>query len=142
MKKLIILFAILSISLSSCNSYKSFVKTFNIDWTSIQLRENMNFENAWGQVLDIVATKFEMEMISKEGTYARSAWNYTIASNGKYKKTYRTRVIFKFSPDKKVLKLKVEAQAGGEGKWINGYDANILKNIKSDVSGVVGRTAY
>lgn len=142
MKKIIFALAAISVVLISCSTYKSFVKTINVDWTSIQLRDGLEFEDAWNQALDIVATKFEMEMISKDGSYARSSWNYTIASNGKYAKTYRTRVIFKFSPDKTVLKLKVEAQSGGAGKWINGYDANILQNIKSDISGVIGRTAY
>jgi len=109
-------------------------------WSSIQIREDLTFDKAFNEVLDVCAKRFEMEMISKEGGYARTNWIYTWNDKGNYSKKYRTRVIFKFSADRTKVDLKTEAEFGGESKWIRGFDTRLLQTMKQDIMGVVGRT--
>ena len=81
-----------------------------------------------------------MEMISKEGGYARTGWIYTWNTKGIYTKKYRVRVIFKFSPDHSKVDIKTEAEILKGNNWITGYDTRLLNTIKTDIMGVVGRT--
>lgn len=79
-------------------------------------------------------------MISKDGGYGRTNWIYTWNTRGQYTSNYRTRVVFKFSADRKKVDIKAEAEFGGDPNWIRGFDTRLLSTIKSDISGVVGRT--
>jgi hypothetical protein len=56
------------------------------------------------------------------------------------RENYRVRVTAKFSPDHKLVEIKSEAEYGGAGDWISGYDTRLLETIKTDVMGKVGRT--
>lgn len=145
MKKTLSVFAfILAISLfQSCGSVKpsSFVKaTDGGTWSSIFVRENLSYDKAFNEVLDVCAKKFEMDMISKDGGYGRTQWIYTWNAKGKYTEKYRTRVIFKFSADRTMVDIKTEAEFGGEPNWIKGYDTRLLQTMKQDIMGVIGRT--
>jgi len=133
---------VISLLLLSCASApRSFVKaTGGGTWNSILLREDLSFEKAFNEVLDVCAKRFEMDMISKDGGYGRTNWIYTWNVNGQYTKNYRTRVIFKFSADRTKVDIKTEAEFGGEHNWIIGWDTRLLETIKQDVMGAVGRT--
>jgi len=117
----------------------SFVKTINTDWTTMPLKAGVTPEQAWINALDIIMGNYDMEMINKDAAYARSAWTYAANRSGVFQGPYRTRVIFRLSPNKDALLLKVEAQSGGEGQWISGYDVDILNNIKQDITAIIGR---
>ncbi len=104
------------------------------------IREELPYDQAFNEVLDVVARRFEMDMISKDGGYGRTNWCYTWNDRGKYMEKYRTRVIFKFSNDRKKVDIKTEAEFGGEPRWIRGFDTRLLSTIKQDISGAVGRT--
>lgn len=132
-----------SILLASCGMMKpsSFVRaTDGGTWSSIQIRDDLPYEKSWNEVLDVVAKRFEMDMISKEGGYARSQWIYTWNLKGKYTKKYRVRAIFKFSADRTKVDVKTEAEFGGDPRWIKGWDTRLLSTVKQDIMGVVGRT--
>lgn len=109
-------------------------------WSSIMIREDLTYDQAFNEVIDVVARRFEMDMISKDGGYGRTNWIYTWNTRGKYMRKYRTRVIFKFSSDRKKVDIKTEAEYGGEPRWKKGFDTRLLSTIKQDISGVVGRT--
>jgi len=109
------------------------------DWASIVLRDGLDYEKAFGEVLDICARRFEMDMISKESGYARSNWTYTWNTKGQYTQKYRARIIFKFSTDRTRVDIKAEAEFGGEENWIKGYDTRLLQTMKQDIQGAVGR---
>ena len=144
MKKVVIfLFIAIPFIISSCyvSSPATFVKATNVVWSSIQIRDNLDYDMAFGEVLDVVAKKFEMEMISKEGGYGRSAWIYTWNTDGVYNENYRVRVIFKFSSDHSKVDIKTDAEKKNGDYWYTGFDTRLLKTIKTDVMGVVGRTA-
>ena len=104
MKKiLLVAVGAMALLFSSCGAVKpsSFVKaTDGGTWTSILIREDLTYDKAFNEVLDVVSSRFEMDMISKEGGYARTNWIYTWNKAGKYTEKYRTRVIFKFSADR------------------------------------------
>ena len=139
MKK-IILILITIIGTVSCGSSSDFVKTSDVPWSTIQLRDNLSYDKAWNEAIDVIAARFEMDMISKEGGYARTGWTYTWNTKGNYTKNYRNRVIIKFSPDRTKIQVKTDAQSGTPGKWKNGFDSRLLVTIKQDIMGAIGRT--
>ena len=109
-------------------------------WSSIAIREDLSFDKAFNEVLDVCARRFEMDLISKDGGYGRTNWTYTWNDRGRYINYYRARVVFKFSADRTKVDIKTEAEFGGESRWIQGFDTRLLQKMKQDIMGVVGRT--
>ena len=139
---LIVIVAVLfSLIFTRCSSSpESFIKAYEPSWTSIEIRDNLNLELAWQQVVDVLAKKFELEMISKEGTYIRTSWIYTWWKVGQRTEDYRVRAIIKFSADGKNVDIKTEANYLDGDQWIVGFDNRLLETLKTDIMGVVGRT--
>ena len=128
-------------SLIGCASMPStFVVTYEPGWAAIAIKEGMKFENAWQEVLDVLAKKFELEMISRDGGYIRTAWIFTWWKVGERTENYRVRAIVKFSPDGRNVDIKTEANYLHSGQWMVGADTRLLETVKTDVMGVVGRT--
>jgi hypothetical protein len=152
MKKLAYIFMLMGLCVlfNSCGSRRgggrapsTFVRsTDGGTWSAILIRDDLSYDQAFNEVLDVMAKQFEMDMISKDGGYGRTQWSYTWNLNGTYTQKYRTRVIFKFSGDRKKVDIKTEAEFGGEPLWIKGYDTRLLSTIKQDVMGVVSRTTF
>lgn len=115
----------------------SFVETTEPGWASVEVRDGLAYDDAWVKCQDILARKFELAMSSRESGYARSNWLYTWT--GELTPAYRVRVTMKFSPDRKVLDLKSEAEYSGWNGWVAGTDTRLLETLKSDIMGVVGR---
>ncbi len=118
----------------------SFIQSYEPGWTSIEIRENLDAESAWSQVVDVLAKKFELEMISKDGGYVRTSWIYTWWKVGQRTENYRVRAIVKFSANGKNVDIKTEANYLDSDQWIVGFDDRLLETIKTDIMGVVGRT--
>ena len=118
----------------------SFVRVMEPTWATIEVRDGLSFEKAWQEVIDVLAKKFELEMISKDGGYIRSSWVYTWWKAGELTENYRVRTIIKFSPDHKVINIKTEANYLKGGEWLIGTDTRLLQTVKTDIMGVVGRT--
>lgn len=110
------------------------------NWNSILVRDDLPYDKAFGEVMDVIGRRFELDMISKEGGYLRTNWIYTWNKKGKYTNKYRTRVVIKFNADRSRIDIKTEAEFGGEPKWIKGFDTALLTQTKQDIMGVVGRT--
>jgi len=119
---------------------RSFVRVMEPTWATIELREDLGFEEAWKRAVDVLAKNFELEMISKDGGYIRTSWIYSWWKQGEITENYRVRAIVKFSPDQKQLDIKTEANYLKKGVWIVGTDTRLLQTIKTDIMGVVGRT--
>jgi len=109
-------------------------------WSSIEIRPDMSEDEAWKQVVDILAKRFELEMISKEGKYIRTSWMHTWWKLGELTENYRVRTVVKFSPNGKQVSIKTEAQYLEKHGWVTGTDTRLLKTVKMDIMGVVGRT--
>ncbi|MCK4856431.1 MAG: hypothetical protein KAT58_00520 [candidate division Zixibacteria bacterium] len=131
------------LSLISCaaNMPKTFVQAFEPGWASIELRQDVDREQAWQTVVDILARRFELEVISKDGMYVRTAWLYTWWKVGEVTDKYRVRAVVKFAPDMKTLDIKTEAHFLKDKQWLVGYDTRMLETIKTDIAGTLGRTA-
>lgn len=117
---------------------KTFVKTLEPTWASVELRNESAYEKAWTSVVDTLVKRFDIEVLSKEDGYIRTNWLYTWT--GELKENYRVRVTAKFSPDRSKVEVKSEAEYGGPGAWVAGYDTRLLETIKGDIMGTVGRT--
>jgi len=126
------------VCLSGCMVPETFVKTMEPTWASVELRTDVEYEKAWAAVVDTLVKKFDMEVLSKENGYIRTTWLYTWT--GRVMEDYRVRVTAKFSPDKQKCEIKSEAEYGGPGRWVMGYDSRLLSTIKTDVMGTIGRT--
>jgi hypothetical protein len=124
--------------LAGCSTPKTFVKTMEPAWASIEVRDDLSFTNAWNAVVDTLVKRFDMEILSQQDGYARTTWLYSWT--GKVNENYRVRVTAKFSPDHKVVEVKSEAEYGGPGNWVPGYDTRLLETIKTDLMGKIGRT--
>lgn len=116
---------------------KTFVKTYEPTWSSVELREDITYDEAWNEVVDTLVKDFEMEVISKRDGYIRTNWLYTWT--GEINKDYRVRVTCKFSPSHDKLETKSEAEYRGVRGWTRGYDTNLLSTLKSDIMGKIGR---
>ena len=110
------------------------------DWSSIMLRNDLSYEDAFGEIVDVIARKYELDMISKDGGYLRTNWIYTWDNRGGYIDNYRTRVIIKFTADRTRVDVKTEAEYRASGEWVRGFDTALLTQTKQDIMGVVGRT--
>jgi ribosomal protein S17E len=124
--------------LAGCATPKTFVKTMDSAWASVEVRDDLTYINAWNAVVDTLIKRFDMEILSQQDGYARTTWLYSWT--GKVSENYRVRVTTKFSPDHKVVEVKSEAEYGGPGNWVAGYDTRLLETIKTDIMGKVGRT--
>jgi hypothetical protein len=109
-------------------------------WTSIEVRDNLSFDQAWEEAVDLVARRFDLEMVSKDGGYVRTTWAYDWLTPGEESHDYRVRTVLKFSPDHKRLDLKSEAQYQDDGDWSIGTDSQLTRALRTDLMGVVGRT--
>ena len=146
MKRFIKLFAVAIIAvplMASCGAIAP--KTFQraVDggsWSSVMVRDGLSYDRAFGEVMDVIGRRFELDMISKDGGYLRTNWIYTWNSKGKYTEKYRTRIVIKFSSDRSRVDIKSEAEFGGEPHWIKGFDTALLTQTKQDIMGVVGTT--
>lgn len=135
-----VLLMVLALALVGCASVPvSFVMVPEPSWAGIELKAGLSYEDAWPQVVDVLARKFELEMISKEGGYLRTSWIYTWWT-GYVTANYRVRAVVKFSPDRKKVDIKTEANYLTRGRqWVVGTDTRLLKTVKMDIMGVVGR---
>ena len=137
MKK-VLLFVMLSIFFCGSISAKKTWKRGEAEWAKIQLNDKLSYDQAFGIVLELVSDKYEMEMISKDGGYMRSAWNQLRDRKGKKIKDQRCRITIKFNHDQTQLQVKTECQKLKKGDWEDGEDTALSKQIKDDIRGVLG----
>jgi hypothetical protein len=121
-----------------CSSPKTFVKTMEPTWASVEVRNDLPYTNAWNSVVDTLIKRFDVEILSQQDGYVRTTWLYSWT--GEVNENYRVRVTAKFSPDHAKVEVKSEAEFGGPGKWVAGYDTRLLETIKTDIMGQIGRT--
>ena len=127
------------LGLAGCASAPlSFVQITEPGWTAVEIRSELGYEQAWQQVVDVIARRLEPEMISKDGGYVRTKWSYTWT--GASLADYRVRAIIKFSPDHSHVSIRTDAQYGGAGERVPGTDTSLTSTLKTDLMGLVSRT--
>ena len=138
--KLNMIILLLTTLLVGCGGGPStFIQKYEPTWVSVEIRDDLSTEQAWKEVVDIVAKQFELEIISKDGLYLRTPWIYTWAKKGKLTENYRVRLIIKFSANGRRIDIRADAEKFDGEKWIVGYDKRLLETVKTDIMGVVGR---
>jgi len=116
----------------------TFTRTLEPTWAGIEVRADLGAENAWNSVVDLLARRFDLEVLSKDNGYIRTNWLYTWT--GVMSEDYRVRVTAKFSPDFNKLEVKSEAQFRDVGGWVLGTDEALLQTLKTDIMGSIGRS--
>jgi len=114
------------------------MQTSSPGWSAVEIRDEVDYERAWETVFGILARDFDIEYASKEDGYLRTAWLYSWS--GIHQANYRVRVTVKYSPDRRALELKPEAQYCKGNVWLLGVDTRQISTLRTDVMGTVGRT--
>lgn len=103
----------------------------------VQIHENFDYNKAFSTALDLLSEKYEMEMINKDGGYARTTWNYYKKSKNNTDKKKRVRVTLKFNHDRTQCSIKTDVQKLKKDDWIDGYDTKLGRQIREDIQGVL-----
>lgn len=119
-----------------CASVKGWHKG-QAEWMRVMIHENFNYNKAFSTALDLLTEKYEMEMINKDGGYARTAWNYYRKSKGGIDKKARVRITLKFNHDRTQLSVRTEVQRLIRGEWVDGYSDKLGRQIRDDLQGVL-----
>ncbi|MFO7535469.1 MAG: hypothetical protein R6X19_07275 [Kiritimatiellia bacterium] len=125
--------------LAGCVSSNTFVKSVEPNWNTITLRSGLSYDQAWDTTVDFLVKRFDMELLSRTDGYLRTHWSYTW--KGEFTQKYRIRIALKFSPDRKTLEIKTEAESGGEGKRVAGYDTRLRDFIRTELAALIGTPA-
>lgn len=137
--KRIVLFGLLGLfatALLGCYGMrpKTFVTSADPGWKIIEVRADKPYDEAWEDVVDVMAKKFDIELMSKTDGYLLTGWKYNIGTS-QAGQSYGVRVSLKFSSDRKQLALKTIAVY----RRYFGYDEFILSDLYNDISARVGR---
>jgi hypothetical protein len=122
---------------------KTFIRTAEPGWNTIEIREDLKYEDAWKTVVDILARKFDLEVLSKDDGYLRTGWLFSWT--GEMSEAYKVRAMIKFSQDKHKVEVKSEAQhftrgfLGMGAGWEMGTDELLGTTLRTDIMGKVGR---
>ena len=111
------------------NSYIQMDKQF---WDVVEVNPKITYDDAWQRVVYIVTKKFELEMVSKEDGYVRSTYGLSYFSEDLKNNRYRVRIVAKFTPNRKKVEFKIDAQVFDGKVWINGSDSRVAANIRKD----------
>jgi hypothetical protein len=133
--------AALALCLAGCEAggaARTFTTVNAPGWTSIEVRDDVDYERAWKTVWTVLYREFDIECAMKDDGYLRTAWMHTWG--GAYQEHYRVRVTVKFSDDRRKLDVKAEAQSFMGSTWVLGVDNRLVSTLKTDLMGVIGRT--
>lgn len=129
------LLLIASVSLfSGCGTGapESFMRMTKQYWEVVDVKQSVKYDDAWQRVIYIVTKKFELEMISKEDGYVRSAYGPSYFTEDLTNDKYQVRIVAKFTPDRKKVEYKIESRMWDGKIWLNGSDVRVAANMKKD----------
>ena len=110
----------------------SFMRMTKQYWEAVEVKPSIKYDDAWQRVIYIVTKKFELEMISKEDGYVRSAYGPSYFSEDLANDKYQVRIVAKFTPDRKRVEYKIESRIWDGKIWLNGSDVRVAANMKKD----------
>ena len=129
------LLLIASVSLfSGCGTGapESFMRMTKQYWEVVDVKQSIKYDDAWQRVIYIVTKKFELEMISKEDGYVRSAFGPSYFTEDMTNDKYQVRIVAKFTPDRKKVEYKIESRIWTGKIWENGSDVRVAANMRKD----------
>lgn len=101
-------------------------------WEVVDVKQSIKYDDAWQRVIYIVTKKFELEMISKEDGYVRSAYGPSYFTEDMVNDKYQIRIVAKFTPDRKKVEFKIESRIWNGKIWENGSDVRVAANMRKD----------
>ncbi len=110
----------------------SFMRMTKQYWEVVDVKPSVKYDDAWQRVIYIVTKKFELEMISKEDGYVRSAYGASYFTEDMSNDKYQVRIVAKFTPDRKKVEYKIESRMWDGKIWLNGSDVRVAANIRKD----------
>ncbi|MDP1675525.1 MAG: hypothetical protein Q8L88_01575 [Bacteroidota bacterium] len=111
---------------------ESFMRMTKQYWEVVDVKQSIKYDDAWQRVIYIVTKKFELEMISKEDGYVRSAFGPSYFSEDMINDKYQVRIVAKFTPDRKKVEYKIESRIWTGKIWENGSDVRVAANMRKD----------
>ena len=113
----------------------------NPAWRTIEVNEDLEFEDAWDSVRNLVIKKgFDFEQLDRMNGYAQTHWSYTWT--GKKREDYRVKLTINFTGRAKdKVEIKTTAEFGGDGNWVLGTDHALLEQFYTEIGGLIGRSA-
>ncbi len=112
-------------------------------WKSIELREGLDYDQAWEGLVDVVALKLNIETMDKDAGYLRSGWAYMSGSDRGTGRpfTYGRRLTAKFSEDRETLMVKTDAYYEVlQYPTVWGLDTAFNDDVYTEIAGRLGRT--
>lgn len=131
------MYILMTVFLLSACAPATFVKTSQVNWNTIELRDSLKYKDAWKIVVDTIGQKFDLEVVNQESGYLRTGWDYKWT--GEINESYRVRSLVKFSPDQRSLQVRSEAEYLTRNGWVMGEDGRLSQTLKSDLMGKLGR---
>jgi hypothetical protein len=116
----------------------SFMQMNRQYWESMDIKQSVKYDDAWQRVIYIITKKFELEMISKEDGYVRSAYGQSYFLEDMQNERYQIRIVAKFTPDKKKFEFKIESRIWDGKIWHNGSDIRVAANMRKDFLNSIG----
>lgn len=142
MKPLIVrsLTALLLVLYAGCGlgAPDSFMQMNRQYWEAMDVKPSVKYDDAWQRVIYIITKKFELEMISKEDGYVRSAYSQSYFSEDMQNERYQIRIVAKFTPDRKKFEFKIESRVWDGKIWHNGSDVRVAANMRKDFLNSIG----
>ncbi|MFA6468743.1 MAG: hypothetical protein WCW35_07585 [Bacteroidota bacterium] len=117
---------------------ESFMQMNKQYWESMDIKQSIAYEDAWQRVIYIITKKFELEMISKEDGYVRSAYGQSYFTEDMQNERYQIRIVAKFTPDRKRFEFKIESRVWDGKIWRNGSDVRVATNMRKDFQNSIG----
>jgi hypothetical protein len=111
---------------------ESFMRMTKQYWEVVDVKPSIKYDDAWQRVIYIVTKKFELEMISKEDGYVRSAYGPSYFTEDMGNDKYQVRIVAKFTPDRKKVEYKIESRIWTGKIWENGSDVRVATNMRKD----------
>ncbi|MEW5797835.1 MAG: hypothetical protein AB1728_02405 [Bacteroidota bacterium] len=128
------------VTLSGCGSGApdSFMRMTKQYWEVVDIKPSIKYNDAWERVIYIITKKFELEMISKEDGYVRSAFGPSYFTEDMQNDKYQVRIVAKFTPDHKKLEFKIESRIWDGKIFLNGSDVRVAANMRKDFLNSLG----
>ncbi|MFZ4622136.1 MAG: hypothetical protein ACOYNS_16370 [Bacteroidota bacterium] len=133
-----ILPVLLLLSGCSLGAPDSFMQMNRQYWESMDIKPSYKYDDAWQRVIYIITKKFELEMISKEDGYVRSAYGQSYFTEDILNERYQIRIVAKFTPDRKKLEFKIESRMWDGKIFHNGSDIRVAANMRKDFLNSIG----
>jgi len=132
-------FAVL-ITIAGCgvSAPPSFMRMDKQYWEAVNIKPSIKYDEAWDRVIYIITKKFELEMISKEDGYVRSAYGPSYFTEDLQRDNYQVRIVAKFTPNRKKVEFKIESRVWDGKIWQNGSDIRVAANMRKDFLNSLG----